>query len=133
MAQDQDLPLSDRSPTAVAVVGGRAHHLDLVGVAVVSGRIVPGTMVTWESHGMGFSRRKTGTVIALIPAGVDPVEVCPELRAVPRSRVKFDLRPATVDRYVIRVYRLSRRGGLDSYYGPRADVVERAMAADKEG
>nr|PZN36774.1 MAG: hypothetical protein DIU70_13890 [Bacillota bacterium] len=92
------------------------------------GRIGVGTLVRWESHGAGWFKTKEGRVVAFVPAWADPVEACPELKAVPRSRIKFSLEPAAVDRYVVRVYRTSRRGGLDYYYGPRADVVERAMA-----
>jgi len=94
-------------------------------------RIARGALVDWTSHGGGWPTRKEGRVVALVPAGVDPLEICPELRSVPKSRIKFDMRPAAVDRYVIRVFKTSRHGGLVYYYGPRADFLERAVADDR--
>lgn len=96
--------------------------------------IEPGTHVAWESQSQGVWKRKEGHVIALVPAGVDPLAVYPDLKWMPRNRVKFELRPSKFDRYIVQVAEAKGRGDASKfvYYAPRREVLERAWLAMEE-
>lgn len=83
--------------------------------------IKTGTVVTWTSQAHGSARRKTGTVIAYVPAGSRAYDYLPpEVPHRKCARIKFEPR-SYVDRYLVAVPRPS---GLLDYYCPLATVLE---------
>ena len=78
-----------------------------------------GAVVTWESQAMGCWKRKTGTVIGVIPAGW-PVTGIPE--GVLKSHIRFDGRKSSFDRALVAVP-AGKGGKITHYYAPRISVL----------
>ena len=78
-----------------------------------------GAVVTWESQAMGCWKRKTGTVIEIIPAGW-PVTGIPENAL--KSHIKFDRGKSSFDRALVAVPAGKSRK-ITHYYAPRIYVL----------
>lgn len=85
-----------------------------------------GDTVIWESQAQGSWTRKTGKVIAVVPAGESAFGWIP--KAAKKSHIKFevDIYPKG-DRAVVAVP-AGAYGGLTHYYAPRLSVLERQEA-----
>lgn len=93
----------------------------------MSTRLEPGTQVTWTIHGTGGTKTKTGQVVAFVPAGKRLTEVMPELRSLPKTRVKAGLPwgdTSGQDRYLVEVPR-GGKSTLFDYYAPLAKWLEK--------
>ena len=91
----------------------------------MTNRIQPGTTVTWSSQANSSTKKKTGTIIAFVPAGRD-VFFLPETEALTLWPRQFDVPVAAVDRYLVRVDRQGKRHILAPvYYLPLAGALER--------
>ena len=78
-----------------------------------------GAAVTWESQAMGYWKRKTGTVIGVIPAGF-PVTGIPADAL--KSHIRFDGRKSSFDRALVAVP-AGKSGKITHYYAPRIYVL----------
>lgn len=78
-----------------------------------------GDKVTWESQSQGSMTKKTGTVIAEIPAGASAMKHVPE--TAKKSHVKFkDI--SAIDRVLIAVP-AGKDGSITHYYCPAKSVL----------
>lgn len=92
-----------------------------------------GQQVEWESPSLKRidgerTRRRMGVLVALIPAGVSPCAVYPDLRHIRSSQSKLGSGvdgTSVNDRALIRVDRMGRNGKRlpPWYYGPRLSAV----------
>jgi hypothetical protein len=76
-----------------------------------------GDRVTWASQAGGHVTTKTGTVVAVVPAGVSPFAVSWRMNL----RARFDGDPRPHESYVVRV--------ADSAYWPRVAWLRREEPA----
>ena len=78
-------------------------------------------VVTWTSSSLGYSKTKTGTVVALLDPGQS---LAPYANAFPPSRVMVQRSTyvSSVARYVVVV---RDKGKLPRLYAPRVAVVDR--------
>lgn len=88
-------------------------------------RIPNGTIVTWTSQANASAKKKTGTVIAFVPAWA-VVYHLPEVEGLQIERRAFDMPQSSIDRYLVRVDRQGKHKALPPiYYLPSAVVIER--------
>lgn len=80
-----------------------------------------GDKVEWTSQALGYYKTKRGTVLALIPAGKDIYDVCPEMLNVPKSRKKWADDVSKFDRALVEVPR--KKAPL--YYAARLAWLKR--------
>ena len=82
----------------------------------------PGQEVTWTSQAVGTEKTKTGTVIAVVPAGKSVRKLVPP--DTKSSHIKYDRDVSVYDRILVAVP-AGKDGQITHYYAPRASVVAR--------
>jgi len=91
-----------------------------------------GQQVEWESPSLKKingerTRHRSGILLALIPAGVSPCAVYPDLRHIRPSQSKLGGGvdgPSVNDRALIRMTRPGPTVRLPWYYGPRLSAIK---------
>ena len=80
-----------------------------------------GKEVTWTSQAQGSGKKKTGKVIAIVPAKRDADMLLP--KDVKPSHVKYDKHVSTYERVLVAVP-AGKDGQITHYYCPRKSVLE---------
>lgn len=94
-------------------------------------RIPSATPVRWTSQAGGYTREKSGKVIAFVPAGKNVWQFMPyDHLELPKSRIHFDVAASCEDRYLVGVV---LGDGAVHYYAPRAHVLERQNPVGRTG
>lgn len=86
--------------------------------------IKPGTRVTWTSQANAGYKTKVGTVLAFVPAWVDPIKALGRLRE-PHERAD-GLGASRYDRYLVAVPR-GGRSKLVDIYTPYVSIVKEVL------
>ena len=84
--------------------------------------------VSWVSQAQGSAKEKTGIVLGFIPKGQSLKKICPVVESISTSQKKYDLDISKVDRYLVRIDRVSAKGKELNpyYYAPSAKPLQRA-------
>ncbi len=80
-----------------------------------------GKEVTWTSQAQGIGKKKTGKVIAIVPAKKDADLLLPH--DVKPSHVKYDRHISIHERVLVAVP-AGKSGQITHYYCPRKSVLE---------
>ena len=76
-----------------------------------------GDVVTWTSQAAGSVTKKTGEIVAVVPARVDPRAF---LKALPSATQMFDGLPRYIESYLVMTSETTRRGEVRRrLYWPR--------------
>lgn len=83
-----------------------------------------GDTVTWRSRSYRSEKRRTGKVLAIVPAGQDVDKLVPKDEPISHRNYTMVMK---CDRALVEVI-AGAYGGLKHYYAPRLSVLERQEA-----
>ena len=99
-----------------------------------------GQKVTWNSGGAGHSKQKTGTIIAIVPANVDPFRmdgkdyIIPGGRRIPYSRTRYGGGiPRYHVSYIVEVENPKGPHLATTYYWPLVSALRAVDGLEEDG
>lgn len=79
-----------------------------------------GDTVTWTSQAMGCEKKKTGTIIAMIPVNHRAMQHIP--KSAKTSHIKFDTDVSRYERVLVEVS-AGKNGNIKHYYCPQKAML----------